>query len=60
MKVRISFTVDIDRAAWAATYGLPEMTARETRNDVRLFVESEVLMRLSDNEVLDDTRAAAR
>ena len=43
MRVRVSFTVDIDAEAWAETYGL---TKAEVRADVQDYARHEVLDQL--------------
>lgn len=49
MKVRISFTVDIDADMWAEAYGLEK---REVRPDVQTWAKAQVMETLSDNELI--------
>jgi hypothetical protein len=51
MKVKISFTLDVDAKAWAVEYGLD---AREVREDVKLYIESGVRADLASRELLND------
>jgi hypothetical protein len=45
MKVRISFTIDIDADAWAAEYGIDP---KDVRKDVQSYVGSEAWSWLRD------------
>ena len=49
MKVRISFTVDIDPEMWAHHHG--EMTASMARRHVKAWAESEILTIIDDLEL---------
>ena len=39
MKVRLSFSVDIDPDAWATEFSLGDASSREIRDDVRVYFE---------------------
>lgn len=49
MKVRIVLTLNIDPEAWATEYGLEKS---EVRDDVRLWVQGEVMEGLNDRGML--------
>lgn len=53
MKVRISFTLDIDPEAWMEEFGTePTMSRSEVRQDVVNFVRSDIVEGLHDRGVL--------
>jgi len=49
MKVRVSFTLDIDPDAWMLTYGVERS---EVRRDVAEYVEQSALAHLQELELL--------
>jgi hypothetical protein len=51
MKVRVSFTVEIDREAWSMNYGTG-LDARAIREDVQNYVESGARQQLEEVGVL--------
>lgn len=53
VKVRISFTVDIDPQAWATEYATGA-GAGEVREDVRRYVEQATLAQLAEQDLLAD------
>lgn len=52
MKVRISFTVDVDAAAWSVEYGTGT-TAEDVRADVRQHAEDSVVSHFDSMGVLN-------
>jgi hypothetical protein len=50
MKVRVSFTVEIDPAAWTSNYGVEGAAA--IRDDVKVYCEAAALDQLERVEVL--------
>lgn len=50
MKVRVSFTVDIDTEAWAATYGVEGASA--IRQDVQNHAKHTVFGLFGENDLL--------
>lgn len=53
MKVKASFTVDVDEEAWSQEYGT--QTAAEIRGDVKHHVESYAVMQLQSLGVLKES-----
>jgi hypothetical protein len=51
MKVRISFTLDVDDEAWAVEYGIDKS---EVRKDVQTYVEYGVQADLDSRDLLID------
>ena len=45
MKVKVSFTLDIDSKAWQAEYGIDPA---DVRADVQQYIENSVVAHLSD------------
>lgn len=58
LKVRVTFTVDIDAEAWTANYGAEGAAA--IREDVRVYVEQGTQMQLEAVGVLVDLDREAR
>lgn len=52
MKVKVSFTLDIDPDAWTANYGVEG--AKEIRADVQVYVENGVRDQLRDLGLLTE------
>ena len=55
MKIRVAFTVDIDRKAWTDSYG--DMEIGEVVRDVRTYVEDNVVSGLRDMGLWKETPA---
>lgn len=52
MKVNVSFTLDVDADAWAATYGMTDRAA--IRADVKAHVESTVVTHFESLDLLTE------